>query len=542
MHFPMPNRVTTRARAAASTPPPVASKVKKKTYKPYKPRPTPRGAKCQEKKLRGTGGPFPWTAIPSLVRYKAKVPVKVRRDGKEVNVPAPASRYMEFVRRGGGHNLVSEGADDAEYLKRALTSSSLLAEGAKRCADAIANGGDRSSNTMIRREGTWATLEGWAMLMLNDDSQWMKQLLTLDKVLYAPGPRVPALKDFKLTVPVPACFLTTFFHQMSSTPPLLPHKYDHGGEYQFMSENPEFKGRGMNGRMISGSHLRGLRADIAEFEKDLVGTTEAHHASNKAMEMEHRAKDVKNSAKAYLIDKELPKMYDAVFNENEMNGVPGFGSHLQMYKVWAMLLMHHVLLARRSQLTVYCPLIQDVEFGPACGESAVPAYMNITVRRWKGNEDGRKAARTFHIKRNLNDARFCPVFNLARWLAILAENGVEQGPLFPLTNEGRVSDPLEMMTPGQWGAWIQKVFDRAGGVLKMCTSHSIRRSAAQWACRCGAKLDEVMRGGLWETVQQLMTYLNEGRMVNQDRIDECGYDDVENFWKWEGTCQFQPTE
>ena len=56
-----------------------------------------------------------------------------------------------------------------------------------------------------------------------------------------------------------------------------------------------------------------------------------------------------------------------------------------------MLLMHHVLLARRSQLTQYCPLIQDVEFGPACGESVVPAYMNITVRRWKGNEDGRKA-------------------------------------------------------------------------------------------------------------------------------------------------------
>jgi hypothetical protein len=31
-------------------------------------------------------------------------------------------------------------------------------------------------------------------------------------------------------------------------------------------------------------------------------------------------------------------------------------------------------------------------------------------------------------------------------------------------------------------------------------------------------------------------------MVNQERIDECGYDDVENFWKWEATCQFQPTE
>lgn len=368
----------------------------------------------------------------------------------------------------------------------------------------------------------------------------MQQLLLLVKVLYAPGPGVPPLNEFKISIPVPVLFLSAFFHNMSSTPPPLPHRYDHGGSYQYMSENPAFKGQGMNGRMISGQHLRGLRADIAELEKDLIGKTEAYHNSTKAMEMEHRAKDVKNSAKAYLIDKELPKMYDAVFNQSDMNSVPGFGSHLQMYKVWAMLLMHHVLLARRSQLTKYCPLIEDVEFGPACGESAVPAYMNIIVRRWKGNGKGQQPARTFFIKRNLNDTRFCPVFNLARWLAILSENGAEQGPLFPLTNEGCVSDPLEMMTAGQWGAWIQKVFDRAGGILKMCTSHSIRRSAAQWACRCGAELHDVMRGGLWQTVQQLMAYLKEGKMVNQDRIDESGHDDVENFWKWEATCQFQP--
>jgi hypothetical protein len=67
-----------------------------------------------------------------------------------------------------------------------------------------------------------------------------------------------------------------------------------------------------------------------------------------------------------------------------------------MYKVWAMLLMHHVLLARRSQLTVYCPLIQDVEFGPACGESAVPAYMNITeeaLERQRGRTEGVRVER-----------------------------------------------------------------------------------------------------------------------------------------------------
>lgn len=166
MHFTMPNRVTTRARAAA-TPPPVVSEVKKPTYKS---RPTPRGKRCQEKKRRGADGPFPWSKIPSLVRHKAEVPVKVHRDGKEVAAPARASRYMEFVRRGGGHNLVRDDADDAEYLGQALTSSSLLAESADRCANAIENVGDRSSNTMTRRENTWINLEGWDMFMLDSDS------------------------------------------------------------------------------------------------------------------------------------------------------------------------------------------------------------------------------------------------------------------------------------------------------------------------------------------------------------------------------------
>ena len=128
-------------------------------------------------------------------------------------------------------------------------------------------------------------------------------------------------------------FVSAFFDRMIETPPLLPHTYDHGGKYQFMSENPKFEGRGMNGRMNSGQHLRGQRADITELEMILLGTTEAGHKGNKAVEMEQRAKDNKNSAKAFLIDDELTKMYRVVFDPGVINGEAGFGSHVQMYKV-----------------------------------------------------------------------------------------------------------------------------------------------------------------------------------------------------------------
>ena len=31
-------------------------------------------------------------------------------------------------------------------------------------------------------------------------------------------------------------------------------------------------------------------------------------------------------------------------------------------------------------------------------------------------------------------------------------------------------------------------------------------------------------------------------MVNYDRVNRVGHDDVENFWKWQATVEFQPTE
>ena len=51
---------------------------------------------------------------------------------------------MEFVRRGGGHNLILDDADDAECLGEAMRSDPLLEQGSQRVGNALAKGGDRS--------------------------------------------------------------------------------------------------------------------------------------------------------------------------------------------------------------------------------------------------------------------------------------------------------------------------------------------------------------------------------------------------------------
>ena len=150
--------------------------------------------------------------------------------------------------------------------------------------------------------------------------------------------------------------------------------------FQFMSTNPAFAGRGVNGRMVSGQHMRGLRNHIFQAEKMLVGTSEVTDPNRMLAEKKKRSQDRTWSAVPYLIDVELPNMYKAVWEEGKMNDVKGFGSAFQMQKVWTMMLLAHVPFARVTTLTEFCPLIEDIEFGPAAKDS-MPTFFYITIRR-----------------------------------------------------------------------------------------------------------------------------------------------------------------
>ena len=71
------------------------------------------------------------------------------------------------------------------------------------------------------------------------------------------------------------------------------------------------------------------------------------------------------------------------------------------------------------------------------------------------------------------------------------------------------------------------------------SSHSIRRSAARWARRCGASDRILLEVGRWKDWNQLKTYLGEGE--DDIELDEDGKDPVLKFWvfKTEATKAWQ---
>jgi hypothetical protein len=48
-------------------------------------------------------------------------------------------------------------------------------------------------------------------------------------------------------------------------------------------------------------------------------------------------------------------------------------------------------------------------------------------------------------------------------------------------------------------------------------------------------LDAIMQGGLWETYDNLLTYIREGRLTAAELVAEVGADPIFAFWVWERT-------
>ena len=53
-----------------------------------------------------------------------------------------------------------------------------------------------------------------------------------------------------------------------------------------------------------------------------------------------------------------------------------------------------------------------------------------------------------------------------------------------------------------------------------CSNHSIRRSAAQWAGRCGARELDVRCAGRWRTMQILAKYMAQGAVTREAYEDD----------------------
>jgi hypothetical protein len=55
-----------------------------------------------------------------------------------------------------------------------------------------------------------------------------------------------------------------------------------------------------------------------------------------------------------------------------------------------------------------------------------------------------------------------------------------------------------------------------------CTNHSIRRSGAQWAGRCGASEVAIRNAGRWRSMNQMVKYLGQGQEARATALESNG--------------------
>lgn len=238
---------------------------------------------------------------------------------------------------------------------------------------------------------------------------------------------------------------------------------------------------------------------------------------------------------------------------------------------WAMMLIGIVIAARSACITTYCPLYEDMEVpdaDSAWDNDGLPKFLIIGLRKWKSRTPARccKCPTTekcscewlyrLRVHRNYLDQRFCPVFWLLLWFKY---SRIVSGPIFrPIIrggpHSGDVSD--SSLTPEMWrgmtkalfiaaglytpttfemvfdvskGKDVRQVKDEGHGV----TNQGIRRSALQWAGRCGAKnVIDVKNVSRHKSGDTLAIYLAQGAKRRSEKEFDHGADPIFKTWVW----------
>jgi hypothetical protein len=197
------------------------------------------------------------------------------------------------------------------------------------------------------------------------------------------------------------------------------------------------------------------------------------------------------------------------------------------------------IMARASCITTHCPKLEDIKLPPSrhWDKDGLPKYVILGLRNWKSRKK-ENAGKLYPVKihRNYLDPTYCPVF----WLLMYLKHSQNtQGAVFQDDDAARKGQNL---TDTQWIGMTDHWFGAAGlrvngrGAVQAgadgntkhapavpfsgCTNHSIRRSAAQWAGRCGAREIDVRNAGRWRSMQILAKYMAQGAIQREDYEDD----------------------
>jgi hypothetical protein len=249
----------------------------------------------------------------------------------------------------------------------------------------------------------------------------------------------------------------------------------------------------------------------------------------------HRTSDVKklleaweeedDVSRAVAFDPEttLPEAWNVLWRETPNQ------SYRKKVRIWSRFLGQFALIGRASDVTSgYCPKIQDVSL-PANRRDwlrdGTPRYLDLVWYNWKGRRSANVGSE-YHIRiyHNPKHLKYDPITWIikewrSRTRAELKEPGAEV--FFPLSAR----------------AWNEALRTYVFGPLDLaCTSHSVRRSAAQWAGRCGSDISVIRNVGRWECLSELLKYVAEGNERSLIMTRDHDADPIFDFWPFFPNC------
>jgi hypothetical protein len=273
-----------------------------------------------------------------------------------------------------------------------------------------------------------------------------------------------------------------------------------------------------NDRQLSHDTIDGLLAGLSAVNGQFAGTSIGRSNLKELMknwDLHDNTTGRKKQAPAFDMRFDLPKIMCAVFSMLRY-------TDLARVTLWATILIMLSVMGRASCMSDYSPLIEHIEFPTECGgydADGLPKVLYIPWTNWKGRKRGIGQKYFIAIPRNYTDPRFCPVFWLMKMLAMRKQLKLPlRGKLFPYAK----SKPLQTK--------LKNVFKKAG--MPKFSSHSVRRTAAQWAAQCGADLKTIMDVGRWVDINVVRKYVGQGQADHTRLVAETtdGKDPIGFVW------------
>ena len=264
-----------------------------------------------------------------------------------------------------------------------------------------------------------------------------------------------------------------------------------------------------------------------------------------------KAADGEDGSGAFDMEADLKEMWGVTWSLAGWN-------QLERVRNWAMLLIAIVLFARASELTIdakkviRCPTYEDIllpESPSQWDADGLPQFIELALRKWKSRTVAHQGKRyAMRVHRNYLDSRFCPVTWLLMWLAY---SKIKSGPIFQsLRGEEVTGEPV---SESAWVGATTKIFTACGlykpgwkdketgryhkpsrprGHGNPVTNHGIRRSAAQWAGRCGGREIDVKNNGRWKSMVEFAKYMAQGFALRTKKEKDFGEDPIFKTWVW----------